>query len=171
MRINNKRIIPLIESAYALLLVALFSACTLLVIPVGAIVNLVSPSLLIIIILLLLYFLYKLGPQHLEYDSDGEVIHIIGKDVFWSKYFPAKKTMTEFPKKKLVSFRVRHFLFKKTLELFVTSKRAPNGITKLKFNITYLNHSEISDLKRSLYKIVKKNNEQITHTEEVAHND
>jgi len=46
--------------------------------------------------------------------------------------------------------------------LYVTSKRTSNGITKLKFNITYLKEDEIADLKRSLSKIIKNNKEQQT---------
>lgn len=163
MRINNKRIIPWIEALYGLLILALVTSIILTFIPIEIIVSIISPYLLVGIVLFVLFILYKLGPQHLEYDSDGEVIHIKTEDVFWSKYFPKKRTIFDFPKNKLVSYRVRQTFLKKTLELIVTSKRTSNGITKLKLNITYLSKSEISDLKRSLYKIVKKS-EKNKHT-------
>src|SRR5690606_1006543 len=118
--------------------------------------------------IIILFLFYRLGPQHLEYDSDGEVIHIQTEDVFWSKYFPRKKTTMDFPKNKLISFRIQQAFPKKTLELFVKSKRSPNGVTKLRFNITYLSSSEISDMKRSLSKIVRNNRELTTHIEETA---
>src|SRR5690606_31586856 len=136
MRINNKRIIPWIEALYGLLILALVSSIVLTFIPIGIIVSIVSPYLLVAIIIVIFFILYKIGPQHLEYDSDGEVIHIKTEDVFWSKYFPKKRTIIDFPKNKLVSFKVRQTFLKKTLELIVTSKRTSNGITKLKLNIT-----------------------------------
>lgn len=166
MRINNKRLIPFIEKFYALLFLALLAAMTLILIPIGVIVNVISPYFLIGIILISFLILYFLGHQHVEYDSDGEVINIRTKDIFWSKYFPNHKVVMDFPKKKLVSFKVQHSFFKKTLEMYVTSKRTAHGVTKLKFNITFLSKSETNDLKRSLNKIIKNNKELATHTEE-----
>ncbi len=171
MRINNKRVIPFIEKFYALLFLALLAATILIVIPIGVIVNTISPYYLIGIILALLFLLYKLGHQHIEYDSDGEVINIRTQDVFWSKYFPQQKINMDFPKNKLISYRIHQTLFKKNLELFVTSKRTAHGITKLKFNITFLNKSETSDLKRSLNKIIKNNKELANNTEEAEQNE
>lgn len=171
MRINNKRIIPFIDAIYALLFLALVAATTLILIPIGIIVNIISPYLLIVAIISLLVIIYFLGHQHVEYDSDGEVINIRTKDVFWSKYFPKKKIIMDFPKNKLVSFRVNQTLFKKTLEMIVTSKRTSHGITKLKFNITYLTRSETNDLKRSLNKIIKNNKELAIHRQEAEHDE
>lgn len=167
MRINNKRVIPFIEKFYALLFLSLLAATILVIIPIGVIVNTVSPYYLIGFILLSLLALHTLGHQHVEYDSDGEVINIRTKDIFWSKYFPQKKIVMDFPKKKLVSYKINHNLFKTTLELFVTSKRTSHGVTKLKFNITFLNKSETYDLKRSLNKIIKQNQNQSINVEQV----
>lgn len=166
MRINNKRIIPWIETIYALLFLALLPAIILLFIPIGVVVEFVSPYLIIGTLLVLLFLLYKSGNQHFEYDSDGEVIHICSQDAFWSKYFSSKKTTMDFPKTKLISYRVKESFLQKTLELIVSSKRNSNGVVKLKFNITYLNASEISDMKRSLSKIIKNNTKN--KTEEAA---
>lgn len=171
MRINNKRIIPFIEKFYALLFLALLAATTLIIIPIGIIVNIISPYLLIGIILLVFFLLYILGHQHVEYDSDGEVINIRTKDVFWSKYFPKQKIVMDFPKNKLVSFKIKQSGLKKTLEMYVTSKRTAQGVTKLRFNITFLTKSETNDLKRSLNKIVKNNKELAIHIEEAEHDE
>lgn len=171
MRINNKRIIPFIEKFYALLFLALMAAAILIIIPIGIVVNLISPYWLVTIILLTFALLYSLGHQHLEYDSDGEVINIRTKDVFWSKYFSNQKIVMDFPKNKLLSYQIRHSLLKKRLELYVTSKRTANGITKLKFNITYLNKTEISDLRRSLNKIIKQNKELTKVTADTEYNE
>ena len=105
----------------------------------------------------------------MEYSSDGEVLNIKTEDAFWVKYFPKSKLVMDFPKSKLVNYKIRKGIFSKKLELYVTSKRAQNGVSKLSFNITYLNQNEINDLNRSLKKILKKNEELKTVTkEEVA---
>lgn len=166
MRINNKRIIPFIETLYALLFLALLAAVFLIVIPIGLIINIIPPYYLIAGVLFFIVIFSLMGHQHVEYDSDGEVINIRTKDVFWSKYFPKKKITMDFPKNKLLSFRIHQSVFKRTLELIVTSKRTSHGVTKLRFNITFLTKSETNDLKRSLNKIVKNNKELAIHTEE-----
>jgi len=171
MRINNKRIIPIIETFYALLFITLAVAIILFIIPIGIIINIISPYTMIGLIVLFMLFLYWLGHQHVEYDSDGEVINIRTKDIFWSRYFPKERIVMDFPKNKLISFKIEKSMFKKTLEMYVTSKRTANGITKLKFNITFLNKSETNDLKRSLNKIIKNNKELAIHTEEAQHDE
>lgn len=166
MRINNKRIIPVIETCYTLLLIGVFIAVLLMVIPVGLISSLISPYILFGIFILFIFLFYKLGHQHFEYNSDGEVINIKTQDVFWIKYLPNSKIIVDFPKKKLVNYKINKSFFKTILELYVTSKRTSNGVTKLKFNITYLNGNEVADLKRSLSKIIKNNEAEQLNDEE-----
>jgi len=162
MRINNKRIIPVIETLYTLLFIGIFIAILLIIIPIGFITNLISPYILLGLFIISIFLFYKFGHQHFEYNSDGEVINIKTQDIFWVKYFPNSKSVVDFPKKKLINFKIEKKFFRETLELYVTSKRTSNGITKLKFNITYLKEDEIADLKRSLSKIIKNNKEQQT---------
>lgn len=171
MRINNKRITPFIDALYALLFLSLVVAIFLMIIPIGIITSIISPYFLIAIVIAFIFILYSFGHQHVEYDSDGEVINIRTKDVFWSKYFQKEKVVMDFPKNKLVSYRVKNSVFTKTLEMIVTSKRTSHGITKLKFNITFLSKSETNDLKRSLNKIIKQNKELVTYTEQAEHNE
>lgn len=158
MRINNKRINVYIETLYTLLLLFLVCSVLLIFVPIPTITKIASPYVLVLISLGLIYVLHKFGHQHIEYSSDGEVLNIKTEDPFWTRYFPQSKVVVDFPKQKLVNFKVKKHLFGKKLELFITSKRNQTGIAKLSFNITYLSHSEISDLKRSLSKIIKKNN-------------
>jgi len=169
MRINNKRIIPYIDNLHVLLLLALSVAIVMIFMPISIIVKHVSPYFLVGIIIIAIFLIYKLGDQHFEYDSDGEVINVRTQNAFWVKYFPSQKTIMDFPKNKLVSFKIINSFPKKTLELYVSSKRSQNGITKLKFNITYLTFNEIEMLKKSLNKIIKTNQElkesQVVHAE------
>lgn len=167
MRINNKRINVYIEAFYTLLLIGLIFSILLIFVPIAAVTQWVEPYLLTGFFCAIIYLFYKIGHQNVEYSSDGEIINIKTQDAFWVKYFPKTRRLVDFPKSKLVSFKIKNGLLKKKLELYVTSRRAQSGYMKLSFNITYLNKNEISDLKRSLRKIVKRNSENNTpHLEE-----
>jgi uncharacterized membrane protein YdbT with pleckstrin-like domain len=157
MRINNKRINIYIETIYILFLLGIFCSLMLVFIPISVITKFISPYFLLIGFMAGIYLLQKLGHQHMEFSSEGEVLNIKTQDVFWTKYFPSTRIIVDFPKSKLVNFKIQSGIFQKKLDLYITSKRSQNGIAKLSFNITYLNKSEINDLKRSLNKILKKN--------------
>ena len=156
MRINNKRIIPLIHLIYSLLFIGFFVSVLLIFIPISFITAVVSPYVLTGLFIISIYLFYKFGHQHFEYSSDGETLNIKTQDIFWSKYFEKTIRIVDFPKSKLVNYKIEQGI-KTILELYVTSKRTSNGIAKLKFNISYLNNNEINDLKRSLSKIIKTN--------------
>lgn len=159
MRINNKRINVYIEALYTLLFIGLIFSVLLIFIPIPTVTRIVEPVYLVALFLVLIYLFYKIGHQHVEYSSDGEVLNIKTQDAFWVKYFPKTRSIVDFPKSKLSSFNVKNSLFHKQLDLYVTSKRSQSGFIKLSFNITYLSKNEVSDLKRSLTKIVKRNKE------------
>ena len=159
MRINNKRINIYIETIYILLILGLFFSILLIFIPISVITRIIPPYSIVLIFFTSIVFLNKMGHQHIEYSSDGEVLNIKTQDAFWAKYFPSTRVFVDFPKHKLVNFKISKSLFQRKLELYITSKRSQNGIAKLSFNITYLNKTEINDLKRSLNKILKKNDQ------------
>lgn len=161
MRINNKRINVYIDVLNTLLLIGFFFSILHIFMPIHFISKVISPIALSGSFILAIYIVYRLGPQHIEYNSDGEVLNIKTQDAFWAKYFPKMRQLVDFPKRKLVSFKIKRCLFLKHLELTINSKRSQSGISKLRFNITFLSHSEISDLKRSLNKIVKRNKEEV----------
>lgn len=157
MRINNKRIKIYIETLNILFLLGLTFSILLCFIPISIITEHVSPIYLVGGSLLGIIILHKMGHHHIEYSSEGEVLQLKTQDAFWTKYFPSSRVIVDFPKGKLVNFNIKKGFFHKKLELYVTSKRSQNGITKLSFNITFLSSSETNDLKRSLTKILKKN--------------
>ncbi len=159
MRINNKRINVYIEAFYTLLFIGLIFSVLLIFVPIPAIIRRVEPYILIGFFCVFIYLFYKIGHQNVEYNSDGELLNIKTQDAFWVKYFPQTRRIVDFPKSKLISFKIKNGFFQKKLDLYVTSKRTQSGYMKLRFNITYLSKSEISDLKRSLNKIVKRNSE------------
>ncbi|NLN32709.1 MAG: hypothetical protein GX159_03825 [Flavobacteriaceae bacterium] len=161
MRINNKRINVYFDVINTLLLIGFFFSILHLFMPIHFLTKIISPAALSGIFILAIYIVYRLGPQHVEYNSDGEVLNIKTQDAFWAKHFPKMRRLVDFPKRKLISYKIKQCLFLKHLELTIKSKRSQTGISKLRFNITFLSHSEISDLKRSLNRIVKRNKEEV----------
>lgn len=111
--------------------------------------------LLIIIPVILLIFFYFRGRQIFEYDSDGEAIHFRNRNII---PFLSKALSDEFPKYKLIKYEVISVFFIKRLYITISSKNS--GSTMLKYEVSYLTPKEINDLKVSLNKVVKTNNEK-----------
>ncbi len=111
--------------------------------------------LLIVIPVILIVFFYLSGRQIFEYDSDGEALHFRNRNII---PFLHKPLSDEFPKYKLQKFEMINIFFYKRLYITVSSKNS--GSTMLKYEISYLTNKEIKDLKFSLNKVVKANNEK-----------
>jgi len=111
--------------------------------------------LLIIIPLLLLVIYYINGRQIFEYDSDGEALHFKNRNII---PFLSRPLNDEFPKYKLMKFETVSMFFIRRLYITITSKS--NGSTILKYEISYLTHKEVNDLKFSLNKVIKSNKER-----------
>lgn len=112
-------------------------------------------SLLIVVPVILIVFFYLSGRQIFEYDSDGEALHFRNRNII---PFLHKPLSDEFPKYKLQKFEVINILFYKRLYITISSKNS--GSTMLKYEVSYLTNKEIKDLKFSLNKVVKANNEK-----------
>ncbi|WPO84396.1 hypothetical protein SD427_08675 [Chryseobacterium sp. JJR-5R] len=110
---------------------------------------------LILVPLLLILFYYLNGRQIFEYDSDGEALHFRNRNIV---PFIQKPLSDEFPKYKLLKYEVIDMFFMKRLYITISSKNS--GSTILKYEISYLTRKETSDLKFSLNKVVKTNNEK-----------
>ncbi|WP_294296083.1 hypothetical protein [uncultured Chryseobacterium sp.] len=111
--------------------------------------------LLIIVPLLIILLFYISGRQIFEYDSDGEALHFRNRNII---PFLQRPLSDEFPKYKLLKFEVINlFVFKR---LYITISSKNSGSTILKYEISYLTKKEVNDLKFSLHKVVKTNNEK-----------
>ncbi|MCS3870170.1 hypothetical protein J3D55_003086 [Chryseobacterium ginsenosidimutans] len=111
--------------------------------------------LLIAIPIILIVLFYLTGRQIFEYDSDGEALHFRNRDII---PFLHKALSDEFPKYKLLKFEIIDIFFIKRLYVTISSKNG--GSTMLKYEVSYLTRKEINDLKFSLNKVVKANNEK-----------
>lgn len=111
--------------------------------------------LLIVIPMLMLCAFYLTGRQIFEYDSDGEALNFKNRNIL---PFLNKPLSDEFPKYKLINYEIVNLLFIKRLYVTISSKNT--GSTMLKYEISYLTTKEVNDLKFSLNKVVKANNEK-----------
>ncbi|WP_299177256.1 hypothetical protein [uncultured Chryseobacterium sp.] len=111
--------------------------------------------LLIVIPVILLGFYYLSGRQVFEYDSDGEALNFKNRNII---PFLSKALSDEFPKYKLLKYEIINLFFVKRLYITISSKNS--GATILKYEISYLTNKEINNLKASLNKVVKANNEK-----------
>lgn len=109
--------------------------------------------LLIVPLILFLIFLF-LGRQIFEYDSDGEALHFKNRNIF--PLF-GKPLNDEFPKYKLLKYEIVNAFIFKRLYVTISSKKSP--ILVLKYEISYLTDKQIKDLKLSLNKVIKANQE------------
>lgn len=111
--------------------------------------------LFIVIPVLFLTLFYLNGRQIFEYDSDGEALNFKNRNII---PFLDKPLHDEFPKYKLISYEVIDIFFVKRLYVTISSKNS--GSTMLKYEVSYLTKKEITDLRFSLNKVVKTNNEK-----------
>lgn len=105
-------------------------------------------------LLVILFLIYRGKPQFI-YDSDGEVLNFTASEPnlkFLGKRFV---THTEFPKRKLASYKIRSYPFRRKLTVFIKSK--DGSPKKQKINISYLKRREVRDLKRSLDRVLVTN--------------
>ncbi|AEV34317.1 hypothetical protein Oweho_3366 [Owenweeksia hongkongensis DSM 17368] len=105
-------------------------------------------------LLVILFLIYRGKPQFI-YDSDGEVLNFTASEPnlkFLGKYFV---THTEFPKRKLASYKIRSYPFRRKLTVYINSK--DGSPKKQKISISYLRRREVRDLKRSLDRVLVTN--------------
>jgi hypothetical protein len=156
MRLSNRSKAPVYSFVNTLLLMILVGGVGAFLLEEYRFNVLGSESCLLIIIpILLLIVFYFSGRQIFEYDSDGEAIHFRNRNII---PFLDKPLSDEFPKYKLIKYELVSILFIKRLYITISSKNS--GSTILKYEVSYLTRREINDLKLSLNKVVKTNNEK-----------
>lgn len=110
--------------------------------------------LLIILPVMLMILVYVRGRQIFEYDSDGEALNFKNRNVL---PFINHTVSDEFPKYKLLKYDVVNMRLFKKLYITISSKKGHPLL--LKYDISYLKNKEIKDLKHSLAKVIRENEE------------
>jgi len=153
MRISNKRVKKQFLVIY---IITLF----ILIISIvddgisGVYRNFIDEQYLLLVIIAILLMLSWLGSPLFKYDSDGEVLIIESCEPALMSRFTGKHFSAEFPKVKLINFKINELLLKKTLYLYLRGK---NKDTVLKTSVSYLNSKELMLLEKSLNKVLKNN--------------
>lgn len=107
-----------------------------------------------VIFICALFLMYRGNPV-LRYDSDGEVLILDSKEPILGRFIGSNR-MYEFPKRKLVGYKINRFPFRRSLVLRVKSKESK--YKSMRLTISYLTRSEVRDLERSLSSVLKSNN-------------
>lgn len=82
--------------------------------------------------------LFLLGKPYFEYDSDGEVLIFKSRYFLGEKIFPSLTKTAEFPKRKLIDYKIRG-IGRRTVTIKIKSKK---GVTVRHFNITFLSRGK-----------------------------
>ncbi|MNT43425.1 hypothetical protein D3C72_1798960 [compost metagenome] len=101
--------------------------------------------------------LYFSGKPIFEYDSDGEALNFRNSHILY--LLSKNDAKDEFPKYKLLKFSVFNAFIFKRLYIYISSKKS--NVLILKYDISYLNNKQIKDLKFSLNKVTKANQENM----------
>ncbi|WP_420573548.1 hypothetical protein [Kordia sp.] len=107
--------------------------------------------------LIVISILFYSTAKYFEFDSDGNVLTFINKGLFISHFINYREHRAEFPKEKLKRYRIQNYLLFCYLFVYVRSKS--NQIKRVSFNITLLSNSKKKALRKSLDKVIKRNNE------------
>lgn len=105
-------------------------------------------------IVTLIFLVYRGLPQFV-YDSDGEVLNFTASEPNFKFLGSRFISHTEFPKRKLQSYRISRWPFRRTLTVIIASKDGKNK--KQRLSISYLRKKEVRDLKRSLDRVLVTN--------------
>ncbi|KMQ72573.1 hypothetical protein [Chryseobacterium koreense] len=156
MRLNNSKKAKFFYFLSSLILMTLFLGAAFFVLEQYRFYILGWKSVLLIIIpaLLALIFIFS-GRQIFEYDSDGEALNFRNRNVLT---FFNKPVRDEFPKYKLLQYEFVNILIFKRLYITISSKK--NNLIILKYDVSYLTGKELKDLKFSLSKVIKANQER-----------
>ncbi len=155
MRINNAKVKNTILTAYFLLLFA----AILNMLVFGLFRSWIKNSnlewgLIIGFFVIVFVVLYSIA-KYFEYDSDGDVLVIINKGLIVSEFVNYREKIAEFPKKKLLYYKLKDYGIYKSLNLYIRS--GENRQKRIKFNVTLVPKRKLRYLKMSLDKVVKQN--------------
>ena len=155
MRLNNAKIKNTILTAYFLLLFAVILNMLVFGLFRSWIKNTNLELALIIAFFLIVFFVLHSIAKYFEYDSDGDVLVIINRGLIISEFLNYREKIVEFPKKKLLYYKLKDYGVYKSLNLYIRS--GEHRQKRIKFNVTLMPNRKLRYLKMSLDKVVKQN--------------
>ena len=160
MRLNNIKAKQTVISIYFVFIVLLFFSSFSFSYISGLIRNSKLKYAVLFGVLIASFFIIHKIAKYFEYDSDGNVLVVLNKGLLLSEFFNYRENRAEFPKHRLLYYKINNYGIYKTLNLYISS--GENKHKRIKFNITMVKNKKIKYLKQSLDKVVKKNKEKTT---------
>jgi hypothetical protein len=155
MRINNAKIKNTILTAYFLLIFAVILNTLVFRLFGDWIHNTKLELGLIIAFFIIVFIALHYISKYFEYDSDGDILVIINRGLIVSELINYREKIVEFPKRKLLYYKLKDYGIYKSLNLYIRS--GENRQKRIKFNVTLVPKRKLRYLKMSLDKIVKHN--------------
>ena len=155
MRINNAKVKKTILTAYFLLLLAVI----LNMLVFGLFRNWINNTnlewgLIIGFFVVVFVALHSIA-KYFEYDSDGDVLVIVNRGMIVSEFINYREKIVEFPKRKLLYYKLKDYGIYKSLNLYLRS--GDHRQKRIKFNVTLVPKRKLRYMKMSLDKVVKQN--------------
>ena len=111
-------------------------------------------TVFVVFFAVLFLVLHKIA-KYFEYDSDGHVLVIINRGFVISEFIKYGEVKAEFPKSKLLYYKLNKYFLYKSLNLYIRSGN--NHQKRIKFNVSLVSNKKLKYLKMSLDKVVKQN--------------
>ena len=160
MRLNNNKAKQTVVTIYFILLVLLFFSNFRFGFLNELFRNSKTRYLVLVVIIILSFIVVHKIAKYFEYDSDGNVLVVINRGLLLSEFFNYRENRAEFPKSKLLYFRINNYGLYKSLNLYIASGDSKQK--RLRFNISLVSNKKIKYMRQSLDKVVKKNKEKNT---------
>ena len=155
MRINNSKVKNIVFTAYLLLFFAVILGMIVFRLFHEWINNTTLEYILFFVCFGVLFLILHEVARYFEYDSDGHVLVVINKGMILSDYFNYREKKAEFPKRKLLYYKLNNYIIYKSLNLYI--KSGEHHQKRLKFNVTLVSNRKLKFLKMSLNKVLKQN--------------
>ena len=156
MRLSNRNRTPYYSFIYSLCGIVFILGIIAYVLEINKFAVFGDKSWIILLIPALTFLLlFFLGRPVFEYDSDGEALNFRNNHIIY--ILSKKNAKDEFPKYKLLQFNVVNAVIFRRLYIYISSKK--NHVLILKYDVSFLSRKQVKDLKFSLNKVVKANNE------------
>ncbi|RZV62773.1 MAG: hypothetical protein EX254_07315, partial [Flavobacteriaceae bacterium] len=85
------------------------------------------------VLILMLLFAHRVS-KYFEYDSDGNVLVLMNKGMLLSEFFNYRENRAEFPKSRLLYYKLNNYGVYKSLNIYIKSN--DNRQKRLRFNVT-----------------------------------
>lgn len=155
MRINNRRSKKFVSTLYFVFAVS-FVFANLSSSTVRSILGITKNryTIMFAVLVLVLLFAHKVS-KYFEYDSEGNVLVFVNRGMLLSDILNYREKRAEFPKKKLLYYKLNNYGIYKSLNVYV--KSGPSRQKRSKFNVTLLSNKKIKYLRQSLDKVIRQN--------------